>query len=69
MADFSLTPGTLLVLALLAGWFYLAVRRLFKKGSCDGKACSHGSCSCGGGCSSADKMMADVDAALAKEGR
>lgn len=69
MAELSMTPGTLFVLAILAGWFYLAVRRLWKKGSCDSKSCSSGACNCSAGCSAADKMLADVDAALAKEGR
>ncbi|NPD30712.1 FeoB-associated Cys-rich membrane protein [Eggerthellaceae bacterium zg-1084] len=68
MAELTMTPGTVLVLAILAAWAFLALRRVDRKGYCESGSCS-GSCGCAAGCRSVDRMIADMDAAVAKAGR
>ena len=67
LLPFEINVPTLVVLALVVAWAVWAVRRLTGRGLCDcgdhcgdgaGAGCGHGSCS---GCSTAEKMVADMD--------
>lgn len=77
MQDVVLTPGTVVVAALLVAWAVWAVRRIAGRGLCDcGDHCGDGGCSgsCSGcasscGCAVADKMVADAGRALDKSGK
>lgn len=71
MQDLMLTPGTVVVVAVIVAWAVWAIRRMTHRGLCDcGDHCGDAGCSgCHGGCScsAADKMVADLDAALGKQ--
>lgn len=65
MQALQLTPGTLLVLILLAVGLFFAIRLLIRKGSCascpsESSKKSGGSCACS--CSKVDDMVAHIDA-------
>ncbi len=77
LQEIVITPGTVVVLLIIAAWAVWALRRMFKRGLCDcgdhcgedgSSGCAHcgGSCA-GGGCAScelADKMTADAERSL-----
>lgn len=64
MLEMQISPATIIIAAVILALVVLAVRRLFRKGTCDCKECSHSE-STGGcqGCSAVDKMLADMDRA------
>lgn len=73
MLEMELTPATVVIAALVLLWAVWAVRRLRGRGLCDchdhcGDASGHGgSGSCAGcaGCGAAERMVADLDRAMA----
>ena len=71
MQELSLNFPTVVILLVILALAVLAIRRMTRRGLCDcGDHCGDAGCSgCHGGCScsAADKMVADLDAALGKQ--
>lgn len=70
MQALHLTPGTLLVLIVLAVGLFFAIRLLMRKGSC--ASCPSGSSKKSGGacacsCSKVNDMVAHIDAVVEKD--
>lgn len=78
MSALVFTPGTIVVLAILAVLVYLAAHRVFARGLCDSgrvrsrrkgaanPACSPAGCAGCTGCAAVSKMIADMDEASRK---
>jgi hypothetical protein len=78
MSALVFTPGTIVVLAILAVLVYLAAHRMFARGLCDSgrfrsrrkggasSACSPVGCAGCSGCAAVSKMLADMDKASQK---
>ena len=74
MLEMELTPATVVIAALVLLWAVWAVRRLRGRGLCDchdhcggasGHAGSPGGCAVCSGCGAAERMVADLDRAVA----
>lgn len=77
MLAWDMTPGTLVVGLAVLALAALAVRRLWRNGTCDhgkddprgaGSRCSGGCAGCAG-CGAADRMVADLQKQAAAEAR
>lgn len=75
MVPIAITPGTVLVIAILAVLAIFAVHRLRTRGLCDSGCCDKATSSCGAsgcaacsGCDAVENMLADAERAAQEEG-